>query len=66
MAATSASVSQSHNATAAIPPGSIVSLSQTNRNTIELSDAQKNARVIGVAVKDSGSLVAVDSDNYTT
>ena len=65
-AASSANVSKSYQSTASIPAGSIVSLSQSSQNSIELSNTSNSKRAIGVAVQDDDSLIAVDSGSTTT
>lgn len=65
-AASSANVSKSYSSSVAIPAGSIVSLSQTNQNSVEPSNTTNAKRAIGVAVQESDSLIAVDSDSTTT
>ncbi|CAN5390577.1 hypothetical protein BH09PAT4_BH09PAT4_09080 [soil metagenome] len=60
-AATSANVSKSYTSRSIIAAGSIVSLSQTDGDTVELADTSNSKRTIGVVVKDNDSLIAMNS-----
>lgn len=61
-AATSANVSNSYSSKSIISAGSIVSLSQTDGDTVELADTSNSKRAMGVVVKDKDSLIAMNSD----
>lgn len=65
-AAASANVSKSYQSIGTIPAGSIVSLSRASRSTIELANTLNSKRIIGVAVQDDDSLIAVDTGAATT
>lgn len=58
--AASATISHSYHVTTAIPAGSLVSLASGKSDTVEPSDSGDGDHLIGVAVGDKQSLLAID------
>lgn len=64
--AASANISHSYHTKGAITPGSLVSLVSAKGDFVELTNTTNAARLIGVAVQNDDSLLAVDATNLTT
>jgi len=61
--ASSANISHSYKADESIPNGSVVSLDPQHSGYVQLATTANGSRVLGVALLNSDSLLAVDSDN---
>lgn len=64
--ASSANISHSYKTNSQIPSGSLVSLNASKTGYVDLADPTNAARLVGVAVESSDSLLAVDPSNLTT
>lgn len=64
--AASANISHSYHSTGHIPAGSLVSLDATKSDTVTLTNPSNESRLVGVAVNNDDSLLAVDASNLTT
>jgi hypothetical protein len=62
VAATTATISRSYASTQPIDPGNIVSLTSLNSKTVTLANTTNSDKIIGVAVAEDGSVIAVDPD----
>ena len=61
VSASSANVSYSYQSKNTIPAGSLVSLDPSSKNTIQAANTTNAARILGIVVNSSDSLLAVDS-----
>lgn len=64
--ASSANISHSYKTNTHIPTGSLVSLDPSKSDTVGLTDPTNASRLVGVAVENDDSLLAVDPSNLTT
>jgi hypothetical protein len=60
--ATTATISRSYASTQPIDPGNIVSLTSLNSKSVTLANTTNSDKIIGVAVAEDGSIIAVDPD----
>jgi hypothetical protein len=65
VSASSANISRSYKATTAIPNGSLVSLNKAQSDYIELANTSNAELLLGVAVADKDSLLAVNASDTT-
>jgi len=61
--ATTASLSRSYTSDTEIEPGSIVSLTTLDSKTVTLANTTNSDKIIGVAVGDTGAVIAVNPDS---
>lgn len=64
--AASANISHAYKTKEHVPTGSLVSLEPQATDTVGLTDPSNASRLVGVAVQDDESLLAVDATNLTT
>lgn len=63
--ASSANISHSYQGEGSIPNGSLVSLDPKQQNSVQLANTNNSSRLLGVAVAENDSLLAVDATNST-